>query len=708
MSKSHQVGEDSDIETLLATLSPEEVEELERELVVIDPDPNIPVGLRQRNQTEKVPTRGYNREAMLDYCERETKKLIERELSFEGELKGEGRRRDRLKRMRSREQQSFSRSRSHEESDKDEPRDGKEQGKEEKSEDEFKKASDGKTECSEKERGKEKLGQGKLKRETEKEKQKETPRREQDSGRSLEVISKLQEKKEDNLKKARNEGHDRGENSRTKALISKLQSKTEVDDSKKKEESELMKSRDRRTKDLVSKLEDHMSPTELCRMGERRSRQRAPGDGGVMEEKEREQENISEKSRPYSQKGTTGTEKEKEKPSKWENWKMREKEQERAKEREKERGEDEEKMLTIKGETQKITTEQCASGDDQSVKSKDDDEEGNEDDYMDSDTGSSMFDELLEQVRNDDPEVTELNINNSDVIKTDTLIHLLRLRDNTHVKTVALANTRADDHVALPLPGTLRNNTTLTGINLDSNHLTGKGILAVIESLKHNATLTELRFHNQRHICGGKTEMEMTKVLRDNVSLLKLGYHFELAGPRMAMTKHPDRNMDRQRQKRLEARLAKQATQTSPTPPSGEKKKAVLPEMHKRKGILQSHHVEKKESITARVSKFNNPSPPSKATPPKSSLGPLNSKAPGKKTELQTESCLGAPAPPPPPVPVLDVQALRWSLTPVSQRQQDRVSGHGTERSSRDQLLDSIRNCNMNTLKKVDVPKRLR
>lgn len=75
--------DDSDTDLLLAALSPEEVEKLERELVYIDPDPTVPVGLRQRNQTDKLPSRGYDREAMLDYCERQTKKLIRRELSTE-------------------------------------------------------------------------------------------------------------------------------------------------------------------------------------------------------------------------------------------------------------------------------------------------------------------------------------------------------------------------------------------------------------------------------------------------------------------------------------------------------------------------------------------------------------------------------------------------------------------------------------------------
>lgn len=74
---------EEDLDCLLATLSPEEMEELEKELTVIDPDPSVPVGLRQRNQTDKQPTRGYDREAMLFYCERETKKLIRRERSVE-------------------------------------------------------------------------------------------------------------------------------------------------------------------------------------------------------------------------------------------------------------------------------------------------------------------------------------------------------------------------------------------------------------------------------------------------------------------------------------------------------------------------------------------------------------------------------------------------------------------------------------------------
>lgn len=75
-----QVSEDPDIDSLLSTLSPEEMEELEKELDVADPDSSIGAGLRQRNQAERQSTGTYHRDAMLGFCEKETKKLMQREL----------------------------------------------------------------------------------------------------------------------------------------------------------------------------------------------------------------------------------------------------------------------------------------------------------------------------------------------------------------------------------------------------------------------------------------------------------------------------------------------------------------------------------------------------------------------------------------------------------------------------------------------------
>ncbi|GLD64117.1 leiomodin-1 [Lates japonicus] len=288
------------------------------------------------------------------------------------------------------------------------------------------------------------------------------------------------------------------------------------------------------------------------------------------------------------------------------------------------------------------------------------------------DEDSSMFDELMEQVRSNDPSLTELNVNNSEVIKTKTLIEFAEaLHNNTHVKTFALANCRADDHVAYAIAGTIRSNKTITSINLDSNHLTGKGILSLIQALQHNSTLTELRFQNQRHICGGKTEMEMTKILKENTTLLKLGYHFELAGPRMTTTNILSRNMDRQRQRRLQEQKQAQA--------NGEKKGTLEVPKTGGGGSLRNS-----PKASPKPSPIPSPMPSPKLTPKRGAggLAPPPPPPPGG-------------GPPPPPPPMLDVDGLRNSLTP------------GGSKNSRDQLLASIRGSNIKQLKKVPVPKWL-
>lgn len=73
--------EDVDEDELLASLSPEELAELEKELADIDPDGNIPIGLRQRDQTDKTPTGTFSRDALMKYWENETRRLLEDEIS---------------------------------------------------------------------------------------------------------------------------------------------------------------------------------------------------------------------------------------------------------------------------------------------------------------------------------------------------------------------------------------------------------------------------------------------------------------------------------------------------------------------------------------------------------------------------------------------------------------------------------------------------
>lgn len=71
--------EDLDEDELLASLSAEELQELEKELADIEPDDKVPIGLRQRDQTVKTPTGTFSREALLKYWEKETRQILENE-----------------------------------------------------------------------------------------------------------------------------------------------------------------------------------------------------------------------------------------------------------------------------------------------------------------------------------------------------------------------------------------------------------------------------------------------------------------------------------------------------------------------------------------------------------------------------------------------------------------------------------------------------
>ncbi|MEQ2157635.1 hypothetical protein GOODEAATRI_003715 [Goodea atripinnis] len=165
----------------------------------------------------------------------------------------------------------------------------------------------------------------------------------------------------------------------------------------------------------------------------------------------------------------------------------------------------------------------------------------------------------LDKIRNNNPSVTEVNLNNIENIPKEMLLDYVNsLKKNKHIKTFSIANTGADENIAFSLANMLRENRSITTLNIESNFVTGKGIVAIIRCLQFNETLTELRFHNQRHMLGHHAEMEISRLLKANNTLLKIGYHFEQPGPRMVVTNILTRNLDRQRQLRKEEQRQQQ------------------------------------------------------------------------------------------------------------------------------------------------------
>lgn len=583
-----QVSEDPDIDSLLSTLSPEEMEELEKELDVVDPDGSIPVGLRQRSQTEKAPTGAYNREAMLHFCEKETKKLLQREMSVD-ESKQVGTQPD-AKNGEDRGKDSSKRTLG--------PRRDSDLGKEPRKGVLKKSFSRDKEEAAGK--GWEKPKEEKIIRGI-------------DKGRVRAAVDKKEGGKEGS-------GEERATTARKEEeqKVGKRSADLSRDKDKKREE----------TRGLIRKEDSEKAPGDCQGADPGEQGEKARGSSGSTEVKEKDEKVKKRES------GSSDATKEVENVKK-------------------------DEPLKAQDEIQaKPAAEKPVPAPPAPAKAEEE-------------AAPSIFDEPLEKVKNNDPTMTEVNVNNSDCITNEILVRFAEaLEFNTVVKVFALANTRADDHVAFAIAIMLKANKTITSLNLDSNHITGKGILAIFRALLQNNTLTELRFHNQRHICGGKTEMEIAKLLKDNCTLLKLGYHFELAGPRMTVTNLLSRNMDRQRQRRLqEQRQAQEA--------GGKKDLLDVP----------------KAGALAKGSPKPSPQPSPKASPKNS---PKQGGAPA------------APPPPPPPLaPPLIMENLKNSLSPATQRKMGDKVLPAQEKNSRDQLLAAIRSSNLKQLKKVEVPKLL-
>ncbi|XP_026166902.1 leiomodin-2a [Mastacembelus armatus] len=306
-----------------------------------------------------------------------------------------------------------------------------------------------------------------------------------------------------------------------------------------------------------------------------------------------------------------------------------------------------------------------------------------------------VIDKALEQILRDDPTMNEVNLNNIEDISQETLLRFAQaLCTNTHVHVFSLANTHADDRVAFAISKMLRENCSIRNLNIESNFVSGQGILALLAALKHNKTLVELRFHNQRHICGGKVEMEMVQLLRENTTLLKLGYQFDLPGPRMTVTSILTRNQDQERQRRLQQRKEQSPPEGSAQAPSSSAENRPP-----KKPAQSSKTVENQK---------RNPAPPSLDLPMRKIAETVKQhegsnctkaqsnqrKAKSKKLKNGTTEKESADI----------LKDLKNALKPSLQKRRDEPSHLPLpQRSSRDALMAAIRGSSIRSLKKVDL-----
>ncbi|KAM4602398.1 tropomodulin-2 [Polymixia lowei] len=164
--------------------------------------------------------------------------------------------------------------------------------------------------------------------------------------------------------------------------------------------------------------------------------------------------------------------------------------------------------------------------------------------------------ETLQRIKSNDGSLTEVNLNNIKNIPIPTLKDFAKAMErNSTVKKFSLAATRSNDPIAVAFGDMLRENKTLRSLNLESNFITGVGVQALVDALRDNDTLIEIKIDNQRQQLGTTVEMEIAKMLEENNSIVKFGYHFTQQGPRSRAAAAITKNNDLVRRRRVEGDL---------------------------------------------------------------------------------------------------------------------------------------------------------
>lgn len=159
----------------------------------------------------------------------------------------------------------------------------------------------------------------------------------------------------------------------------------------------------------------------------------------------------------------------------------------------------------------------------------------------------------MDQLKSNDPKLKNLNLNNHQEVTVGVLEDVAKaLKSNTNLKHLQLANTQMTDKTAKLFADAVNKNKTLESINLESNFLTGEGIMAIMNVLETNTNLKAVRLTNQSAIIGSQVEQKIVNSLEKNKTLLSFGMSFDTQGPRIRAAELMVRNNDAKRLERVE------------------------------------------------------------------------------------------------------------------------------------------------------------
>ncbi|ODN00067.1 Tropomodulin [Orchesella cincta] len=158
----------------------------------------------------------------------------------------------------------------------------------------------------------------------------------------------------------------------------------------------------------------------------------------------------------------------------------------------------------------------------------------------------------IKQLEEDDYNLTNLNLNNIHLSDQQFAAMFEALKTNTNLDTLLLCNTGLTDRSALLFAQALETNCALRTISLETNNVSAAILAVLFKAMLATKYIEEFRASNQRQqVLGNKTEMDITQLIEQNPTILRVGLHFEYNDARNRVATHLQRNLDRTRLRRM-------------------------------------------------------------------------------------------------------------------------------------------------------------
>jgi tropomodulin len=165
--------------------------------------------------------------------------------------------------------------------------------------------------------------------------------------------------------------------------------------------------------------------------------------------------------------------------------------------------------------------------------------------------------EVLTKLRDGDKSMEKVNLNNVPMSEERLLDIFDAIRNNEVLVDLSMANCMIGDFAACNLACALENNKWLEVINIESNNVSPQTLIKIFEAANVQQTLKVIKASNQQaQFLGNRVEVAVTKAVEKNKTLLRVGLHFEFGDCRNRVAVQLQKNLDRQRLKRIAHKLS--------------------------------------------------------------------------------------------------------------------------------------------------------